>query len=108
VHDLQEAADDEEVLEKVDHLVLIGEVAMEENRRRDGKGSEDKRYGTDSKTEKQKQAASTLNYNSQEPCCWRKWKTGCGDHCRRRAIGGKLTQPAHEKHRADEHSASKR
>jgi hypothetical protein len=31
IDDLQQAADDHDVLEEMDHLVLIGEIAMEEN-----------------------------------------------------------------------------
>ena len=53
MHDLQEAADDDEVLEKVDHLVLVSEVVMEERGSRDNKSSENQCYRADSITEKQ-------------------------------------------------------
>ena len=53
MHDLQEATDNDEVFKEVDHLVLVGEVAMEEHCSRDNKGSKDQRYQTGSITEKQ-------------------------------------------------------
>jgi len=64
---LQEAAGDHDILQKVDHLILVGEVVMEEDGRRQSEPGKGDCHRPHTKAKKQAQATAHLENDGDGP-----------------------------------------
>lgn len=70
IDDLQQATQDHDVLEEIDHLILIGEVPMKENGGRQAIQSQYDRNGSDAIAQQEK-GRTTPDHETAEPrVCW--------------------------------------
>src|SRR5260370_36085873 len=67
MRDLQEPADDHDVLQKMDHLILVGEIPVKEDCRCQSEHGEAERDLSRTKTEHQQQATTDLEANGNRP-----------------------------------------
>jgi hypothetical protein len=67
MRDLQEPADDHDVLEKVDHLILIGKIPVKEDCRCQSEHGQAERDLSRTKTERQQQTTTDLEGNGNRP-----------------------------------------
>src|ERR1700722_2533290 len=93
-YDLKQAACHHHVLEEVDHLVLVSEIAVERNRRcqredRQGSGDESSAIAGDEKQ-------TTSEFDSDSKGEGQRWngQSRSADHGSRRAVGGELAKAA--------------
>ena len=102
MHDLEQAAGDHEVLEEMDHHVLVGEIAMEEHGR--DQAPERKRGGdrADSPADQQQQTQADLDGEGDGPAQGREREAGCPDHAGGGSVGKDFGKAAHNKNAADQ------
>src|ERR1700750_1231720 len=67
VRDLQQSAGHHDVLEKVDHLILVGEIAVKEHRRCQNEQGQSESDRTGLKAKYQQQATTDLEGNGNCP-----------------------------------------
>jgi hypothetical protein len=81
---LEQPAGHHHVLQKVDHLVLVGEIGVEGNGGRQGEDSQRKRSRTHAVTENEKQSPAELDGHGHRVGKRRERKSGGVDHRRGR------------------------
>ncbi len=103
--DLEQPAGHHHVLQKVDHLVLVGEIAVERNRRRQREDRQGPRNKASAIAGDEQQAASEFDSDSKGE--GQRWdgQSRSADHGSRRAVGGELAKAAHGERQADHQSA---
>src|ERR1700733_14837113 len=105
-YDLKEPACHHHVLEEVDHLVLVGEVAVERNRRRQREDRQGSRNKASAIAGDEKQAASEFDSDSKGECQRRNGQSRSADHGGGGAVGGELAKAAHGEGKTNHPSAS--
>src|ERR1700733_3199031 len=105
-YDLKETACHHHVLEEVVHLVLVGEIAVERNRRRQREDRQGPRNKASAIAGDEKQAASEFDSDSKGE--GQRWdgQSRSADHGSRRAVGGELAKAAHGEGKTNHQSAS--
>src|SRR5882724_4570903 len=88
MRDLQEPADYHEVLEKMDHLILIGEIPVKEDCRCQSEHGQAKRNLSRTKAEYQQQTTPDLEGNGNRPAKRGKRQADTADIGCRCSIGG--------------------
>src|ERR1700735_2507830 len=105
-YDLKETACHHHVLEEVDHLVLVSEVAVERNRRRQREDRQGSRNKASAIAGDEKQAASEFDSNSKGESQRRNRQSRSADHGSRCAVGGELAKTANGGRQANHQSAN--
>src|SRR5882757_9197468 len=108
MRDLQQPADNHDVLEKMDHLILIGEIPVKEDRRCQSEHGEAERDLSRTKAEHQQQTATDLEGNGNRPAERGQRQADTADIACRCCIGGDLAEAAHEKRQADKQATKQR
>src|ERR1700688_2592809 len=98
---LQEAANDHDILEKMDHLISVSKVVVKEDRRCQREHRKTRRHLPRTKTKDKQQPAADFKGNGDCPAQWRQRQTHAADVGCRRPEGSKLAEAAHEERQTD-------
>lgn len=105
-YDLKEATCHHYVLEEVDHLVLVGEIAVKRNCRCQREDRQGPRNKASAITGDEKQAAAEFDSDSKGKGERRKGQSRSADHGSCCAIGGELAKTAHGERQGREDNGS--
>ena len=108
MRDLQEATNDHDVLEKMDHLISVSKVVMKEDRRRQREHRKAERHLPHTKAKDQQQPAANFEGNGNCPAQWRQGQTHAADVGCRRSEGSKLAKAAHKERQTDKQATKQR
>ena len=103
--DLQQSARDHDVLEEVDHLVLVGEVAVERHRRGEREQHQRGRDEASPEAGDQQDAAAELDGHGDGESQRREGQSHGTDHLSRQPVGTEFAEAAHGEGKADQQAA---
>src|SRR5467141_2583333 len=106
VCDLQEATNDHDVLEKMDHLISVSKVVMKEDRRRQREHRKAERHLPHTKAKDQQQPAANFEGNGNYPAQRGQGQSHAADVRCRRSEGSELAEAAHEKWQTDKYATN--
>src|SRR5260221_2507093 len=104
--DLKQATRHHHVLQEMDHLVLVGKVAVERHTRNNTERSECKRHRPNPVAGEQQKSAAQFKDDRHEVGERRHRQADGGNHRGRRTISGKLAEATHSERQANQHSAN--
>ena len=104
MRNLQEATNNHDVLEKMDHLISVGKVMVKEDRRCQREHRKARRHFSHTKTKDQQQPAANLKGNGNCPAQRSQGQTHAADVGCRRSEGSELAEAAHEERKTDKYA----
>jgi hypothetical protein len=104
--DLQEAADDHDVFEKMDHLILVSKVVVKEDRRCQRKHRKARRHLSRTKTEDQQHPTANFEGNGNCPAQRSQGQAHAANVGCRWSEGSELAEAAHEKRQTDKYATN--
>src|ERR1700686_5910137 len=106
MRDLQEAAYDHDVREKMDHLISVSEVMVKEDRCCQGEHRKARRHLPHTKTKDQQQPTANFEGNGNCPAQRGQGQAHAADVRCRRSEGSELADAAHEKRQTDKYATN--
>src|SRR5882672_246865 len=108
MHDLQQTPDHHDVLQEVDHLVLIRKMMMKKDGGREREPGKRERRLCGAKSKNKQQAAAKLEHDGDQPTEGSQGQSRLAYLGRYRSICGELAQPTHDEGQTYERSAQQR
>src|ERR1700733_15291136 len=105
IDDLQQAAGDHDVLEEMDHLVLIGEISMKANGSCQGEQGDYQRNSARSVAEEEQGPPAHFHGHRDKPCQLRERQSGAANVSNCSVVCRELAQAAQNEGSADHDSA---